>query len=336
MLRYPGRRRWLLACLVTAIALAGCENLDRGLSGRDAEFDRRRGEQAFTVVQAAGERAIFTARDREIVVEPPEGYCLDTESIQLTSRSAFVLVADCLESHQEAIENGVRNGNNGEIPLPRSFPGIMTITISGEAALGSGPAGLATFETLLGSDAGMRLLGRGENAAPGRIAATRRIEGALYVLIEQPAESRGLIFAPRFWRAFGEINGRLVLVTVSSFNDRPIAEDVMMGFVAAQMARLRRANGQPASEEEDEIAEGMTAALRLAESQGAWTGSLAWSGDGPVDTAGGGAPLPPVRVTAGEATAAATGGGSAAPVQAPVPPRRPVWATSSNAAINRG
>ena len=160
----------------------------------------------------------------------------------------------------------------------------MTVSVSGKPAYGPGAGALDAFEVLLGTEAGLKLLSRGSGSGRGRIVATRRIGGALYVLIEEPQGEDASFLAPRFWRAFFNINKRLVLVTVSSFSDRPLAEDAMMGFIAQQMIRLRQANGLPADEEEDEIARQMAESLGTGQQQGGLTvvrsnGALAPSGE---------------------------------------------------------
>ena len=218
MMRLRHRRPWLLAGVFAAMALAACET--PGLSGRDAEITRVHVGKTFAVVEASADRAVFTARGQRVVVEPPQGYCLDEGSVAVTRNAAFALVAECMQDRQAELENGSGEGRAVEIELPRAFPGILTVSVSGEPAYGWETGALDAFEELLGAEAGLKLLGRGNSPAPGKIIATRRIGGALYVLIEEPAASGPPILAPSFWRAFMNINERLVLVTVSSFSDR--------------------------------------------------------------------------------------------------------------------
>ena len=266
MMRFSDRSSWMLAAVLAVLALAACET--PGMSGRDAEFARVRAARGFAVIEATAERAVFAVRGQRIVVEPPQGYCLDEGSVTVTRSAAFALVADCMTDHQAELENGSGVGRVVEIELPRVFPGILTVSVSGEPAYGWAAGALDAFEELLGAEAGLKLLGRGKSQAPGKIIATRRIGGALYVLIEDPAAADAPILAPRFWRAFMNTNGRLVLVTVSSFSDRPMAEDAMMGFLAQQMTQLRRANGLRINREEDEIARQMAESLGAAAGQG--------------------------------------------------------------------
>jgi hypothetical protein len=254
--RRAERRRRAALGLSLVLVLAGCELTEPGLSERDDELARRAGTDAFAVVETGEERAVFAAAGSRIVIEPPEGYCLDEDSVAVSQRSAFVLVADCMQAQEAALANGADR-------LPRAFPGILTVTVSGEEAFGSGRAALASFERLLGTEAGAGLLGRGNDGGPGRVVAMNRVDGALYVLVEEVAsEGGGSLLAPRFWRAFTEINGRLVLVTVSGFSDRPMAEEEMLAFLAAQMAGLRRANGLEPSANEERIAAAVLEGLR--------------------------------------------------------------------------
>ncbi len=290
----------LVLAMFAGLVLAGCESA--GFSAREAEIERQQGKRGFAVLERGEKRALFAAKGREVAVEPPKGYCLDEESIAVSRRSAFVLVADCMGEQQAALANG-ESGDR----LPRAFPGILTVTVSGEAAFGEEPGALPAFEALLDTRAGGRLLGRGDGSAPGEIVTMRRVNGALYVLIEEAqAQGGDSILAPRFWRAFTEVSGRLVLVTVSGFNDRPMGEGEMLAFLAAQIAELRKANGQPGSADETEIAAAVM---------------------GPDGTAGA-SPLPVSRRVASSMASVASpaenpAGSGGAPVLAPMAPRRP-------------
>lgn len=257
-MRRVSKGLWLVQFLV--LALAGCES--PGFSARDTELARQQGKVGFAVLEASPARAVFAVKGREVVVEPPEGYCLDEQSLAVTRRSAFALVADCIESEEKALADG---GGSGD--LSEAFPGILTVTVSGETAFGGEPGALAAFETLLDTTAGGRLLGRGDGAGTGRVVTARRVDGALYVLVEETgAEGAQSIFAPRFWRVFTEINDRLVLVTLSGFKDRPVGEDEMLAFLAAQMTALRSANDMTASVDEAQTAARVLAGLESAPS----------------------------------------------------------------------
>jgi len=291
--RAAGDRR-LAVLSLCLLALGGCET--SGKSGLRDELARVRAEKGFAVITSTPRRVVFSARGQPIVVEPPDGYCLDEGAVEVSSRAAFALVADCLEDLQPRLASADATERIIEIDLPRSFPGVMTVSITGNSAFGKGEGenGFRKFEAALNSAAGQKMLGRGERSAPGKVITTRRIGGAFYVLIEEPIE--GGIFAPRFWRAFLHVNDRLVLVSVSGFVDRPISEEAMMGFLARQMVSLRSANGMDPVAEEDEIAKSMEETLDLRSGRDTLT---VVRSDKPVKTSDGTdpvvAPFPPLR-----------------------------------------
>jgi len=311
-------RAWAgpLLLLLSALGLGACTNLP-GESGLGAELARVRGVKSLAIVSASPERAVFMARGQRILVEPPEGYCLDEDSVAVSRNAAFALVADCLEYPQAALaEGGGAASNGGAAALPRSFPGILTVSISGAPAYGTEPGSLDAFEELLVSDSGLDLLGRGTNRQAGRVVATRRVGGALYVLIHEPVDETTSILAPNFWRAFLEVRDRLVLVTVSSFVDRPMAEDAMMGFLAQQMVRLREGNGLGGDPEESSIAAAMAASLTVPEPE---SGPVTQERPEPVGViAPGRAPRPRDRLANARTEAAPP-----APHAAPRAPARP-------------
>ena len=286
MMQFGHRRSWLGAGVLAVLALAAC--VEPGRIGPEAELARVSEPRDFAVIEATARRAVFIARGQRIVVEPTPGYCLDQGALGVTGNAAFALIAGCMQDRRAVA-----------VGPPRTVPAILTVAVSGAPAYGSQTAAFDAFEELLGAGPGLALLGRGNASAPGRIIATRRLGEALYVLIEEPAASPPHLLAPRFWRAFIDVNERLVLVTVSSLGDRPMAEDAMMGILARQMTHLRRANGLATNREEVEIARQMAARPDPAR-----------------------APIPRQRIASAGVQGGA-GGGVPAPVRAPAAPRRP-------------
>jgi hypothetical protein len=325
MMRLSSRHLMVFGGVLAAVLLSGCEY--SGLNERDYGLSGRKSYKNFAVVEASTKRAVFKVRKKRIVVEPPQGYCLDDRSIAVTPKAGFALVAECLGSQSAELAQEAGSGNLAEAALPRAFPGILTVSISGEHAYGPDADALDDFEELLGSEAGSKLLGRGDNSAPGKVIATRRIGGALYVLIEATTANGSPILAQRFWRAFININERLVLVTVSSFTDRPIAEDAMLGFLAQQMVILRRVNGQLIDREESGIADNMMAALDVAGERGGVTQAraktirVASTRSAPLQV-----PIPPQRFASagnGVGGPAPRSASVSAPNKSPAAPHRP-------------
>ena len=245
------RRRRVLPRLLVAMALlggmAGCvaPGLQRGFSGRDAELARARGSGDFSVVSATPERAVVSALGKQVAVEPAAGFCLTREAIETSSRSAFLLLGDC--ALEEPAGGGA--GAEGALDLPRGVPGIITVSISGDPGFAQTgrPNDISGLQSFVDSAEGRALLGRGGESDQVSVVETRHIGNCLYVLVED-GDSSVPVLAPRFWRAFVELNGRLTVVTISGFRDRPLPEEEMLRHLGDQVRQLQVANSEPADE----------------------------------------------------------------------------------------
>ncbi len=254
-------RRWVPPFALAL--LAACvppEPPEPGLSGRDAELLRQQGERGVVVLDVAPERAVFLARGQEVVVTPPKGHCVDGESLSDNGKVVFAMVSVCLARVEDPAD---------------VYPGILTLSISGEPAFQTEPEALDDFEAQLTSLDGLKLLGRGQSATPGSLVAIKRMGGVIYVLVEESAGGRSIL-SSRFWRAFVGVNDRLILATASGFKSRAVSDTTMLVFLARQIQALRRANAMPTAREEADIAALPVAPIPVAK--------------GPVE-----APLPPRR-----------------------------------------
>lgn len=241
----PVRAALLVGAALTL--LAGCEPGQFGLSGRDAEWARR---GAFSVVSASSQRAVLSAEGNQIAVEPSPGFCLAEDEIGTSDRSAFVLIGDCV---MDSAPTG-----DGARDLPPSMPGIMTVSLSGDPGFSSSGASardLSQLETYLDTPEGRALLGRGGDGAQVSVIDTRRQGDILYVLVEDRDGAAVPVLAPRFWRAFVELNERLAVVTVSGFRDVPMDEEEMLRHLGDQVRQLQLANAVPVEEAPVQYAE---------------------------------------------------------------------------------
>lgn len=176
-------------------------------------------------------RAVITAGGNSVVVVPPAGYCIVRDSAQTGEQGVFLLIGACPS------------------PAEGTLPALLTASISPAALFtdGTAPADeLDRLETFLGSDRGRPLLGR--SGAPGapEILESYRENDALILLVEDKGEPVLAVSAPRFWRAFLELNGRMASLSASTLagergDDRAVLA-LMRDFVAA----LRTANAASA------------------------------------------------------------------------------------------
>jgi hypothetical protein len=247
------RRSLAAAALLSGLGACAELGLERGLSGRDAEWARTAAPGDFAIVSADHRRAVVSALGNQVAVEPANGFCLAQEAIETSERSAFLLLGDCALEAPAATFSGA----DQQLDLPPGVPGIITVTISGDpgfSRLGTQAGGLADLQAFVETPEGRALLGRGGDGDQVSVADSRRIGNTLYVLVE---DSNGgvPVLAARFWRAFVELNERLAVVTISGFRDRPLPEEEMLRHLGDQVRQLQVANSEPVNERAVQVAE---------------------------------------------------------------------------------
>ncbi len=234
-------------CFAAALMMtSGC--LERGFSTRDQELERLKG---FALVSAEPSRAVVAARGRQVVVEPADRFCVAEESVETSLKSAFMLIGDCVGD--AALEQATTT-ELGELQLPRALPGIITVSISGDAMFNNAETEAQTLDDLMAflqTPKGLSMLGRdGKLSGDVQIVDSRTLGRGLYVFIEESTVENLSLLSERFWRAFVELNGRLTIVTVSGFRDRPISDQAMLAYLTNQVVHLRQANDTVPSDDE--------------------------------------------------------------------------------------
>lgn len=227
-----------------AALLAGCD--DQGFSRAGDEWDRRRAGPYY-VVSAAHDRAVVSAKGRQVAIEPAEGFCLARESVEASRLSAFALIGDCA---LDTPTDGAPRGARGELKLPRSLPGIITVSVSGDPGFAGSASddALAGLSSYIETPEGRELLGRGGPGSEVTVIESRRIDDGVYVRVDDGTDGVVPVLDSEFWRAFVEVNDRLAVVTVSGFRDRPIGTEEMLKHLVRQVETLQVANARPINE----------------------------------------------------------------------------------------
>ncbi|MEO1724938.1 MAG: hypothetical protein AAFR84_21380 [Pseudomonadota bacterium] len=226
--------RWLVP-VVAASLLTGCI-ITPGASTLDGELSRLRGGSGFAVVAVSPQEAVIDARGRTVVVNPGPGACINPDTLDLAENAAFMLLTDC------AVELGATTGTASATPagerlhLEHGFPGLTTVSVSGD------PRGtLESLERFIASDAGKVRLARGSDGAGVEVKEMREIGDALFVLARSLEPTMPLL-SDEFWRAFIELNDRLVLVTVSAFQANALGKEEMFDEALAHVQALQAGN----------------------------------------------------------------------------------------------
>lgn len=169
-----------------------------------------------------------SAGDVELVIASPNGYCIDRATIEENTRGAFMFLSDCRVV--------ASTGKAGRVPISA----ILTASISPTGLVGSEngvkPA-LAALEQFLTTPVGAYTLSKSHVDGATSILQTKQTDVALYLLIEDTAFDGSAGLSSRYWRAFTEVNGRLVALSVTGYSDSDPEEErslrIIRGFVQA-------------------------------------------------------------------------------------------------------
>ena len=141
----------------------------------------------------------------DLVVTPPAGYCADPVSSRL--RAGFAVFAPCVTLGTDA-------------PVP-SIIGVAIVQAgdTGSAMVTSGETGLRDFLT---SPQGAGLLSKGSGATIS-VISSQTSGGRVIVHFRNTAAPPMDGLGPDEWRAFTDIGGRLVTVSVRGLDDAPLS-----------------------------------------------------------------------------------------------------------------
>jgi len=176
-----------------------------------------------------------SAGDVAVVIASPGGFCVNRATITENANGAFMFLSDC-----RVVAN---TGQAGRIPISA----ILTASISPSGLAGSEKgmqAALGTLGQFLATPVGVFSLGKSQVNGAVSVLQTKQTDTALYLLVEDVAFSDDAGVSNRYWRAFTEVNGRLVALSVTGYSDADpdekrslrIIRDFMQAIVDANTA----------------------------------------------------------------------------------------------------
>lgn len=194
--------------LAALIGLAGCGGLDR-----------LRPEPA--------RESVSVARNSVTIAGPP-GYCIDDDASSLRGETPFVLLGSCAAiSGDDAAKTPVQLG-------------VLTAVVSRPG----GPSFAETLpqlEAFLASSAGRSALARDGRADSVKVLSARQSGAAMIVHLEDTSANIAPGIMPEYWRGLFEVNGRLVTVSVMSFENLPMGSEASVAMLGAFIDRIRQA-----------------------------------------------------------------------------------------------
>jgi len=202
-----------LALLCACIALAGCAG---------------QGQVPGLGLFGAGEgRGVTTLPLRSGAVEAkgPQGYCAD-RSVSRPD-DGFAVFASCLR----VTGNGTAPSVDGLVMVQVGGPDTAAVTGAEEALAG-----------VLLSDRGRSLLASGGSPESLQVADIEMQAGVVTVEFRDEAAVGPEGLGPVIWRAFLDVDGHLVTVSVRSFDTAPLAPNAQRALLGQAIDNLRGAN----------------------------------------------------------------------------------------------
>lgn len=177
------------------------------------------------------ERVVLVDGARVVITGPP-GFCLDERLVDESRTGAVAFLSDCAAPAGEA--------TIADVPLTA----VLTASVSNsglpDRARGMGPA-LDKLATFLETPFGQLTLSKSRNPALVRVLSIERRGAVVFAYVEDRGQTSRIGESPRFWRAFTEVGGRLVVLTATGLDaadpSQKRAERILVAFVEAmQMA----------------------------------------------------------------------------------------------------
>lgn len=205
--------------------LAGCGAARFGGGGGTADG----GGRSFT--PSASTSSSIEVAGREIVIKGPEGFCVDKSLSQTGGDTAFVLLGNC---------RVVSPGRGGGQPRVKA---LLTASVSGSGAGGGVRDSTASMDRFFRSDTGRTALSR--ESDPGTVEVLETFENDGMFFLRARDTSPGIVpgAADDYWRAYFDLSGQIVSVSVIGFADKPLSPAKGLSTLREFADLIRSSNG---------------------------------------------------------------------------------------------
>lgn len=212
----------VLLCILTTV-LVGCTG------------DFGTGSNSAIGINQISKSVVVKAGGTEVIVVAPDRFCVDKATVDENPRGVFMFLSDC-----QIVEN---SSGNRLARLPVSA--ILTASISPTGMAGSEngmkPA-LTALRGFLESEVGTFTLGKSNVEDATKILSVKQTDNALYLLVQDSAFRDEAGASNRYWRAFSEVNGRLVALSVTGYAHNDSEEKRSLAVIRAFMQAVLDAN----------------------------------------------------------------------------------------------
>lgn len=213
------------------LGLTGC--LGGGKSGPDlSESPIFSAERATPREDLVRSKAVMGGA---VTIAAPKGFCIDTSAHQDTEAGAFLPIGACAALTKNPAD-----------PKPGK-PAFLTATvlpmpIQASALPDEPEARLREARGFVQSDAGRAALSRVGKSETVTLLDVKSASGVLYVRVRDTSDGLPPALSNTTWRAFLEVNGRLVTASATAFADQPLGPGKGYELLREFVARIRKAN----------------------------------------------------------------------------------------------
>ncbi len=176
---------------------------------------------------------VVTAADVPVVIAAPAGFCVDRATIDENPRGVFMFLSNC-----QRVDG---TGQMARTPISD----LLTASVSPTGLAGSDKGMKQALDALgefLSSPVGVFSMGKSNIDGAVKILKVKQSDVALYILLEDSAITDAAGASNRYWRAFTEVNGRLVAVSVTGYSKKDPEEKRALRIIRAFVQAIRDAN----------------------------------------------------------------------------------------------
>lgn len=186
---------------------------------------------AFSPTEGIHRTITVKTAGQTVQIQGPPGFCIDERTVDETRTGAFVFLSDC-----------AANPDGGMATIARvPISAVLTASVSNSGLPGS----LAALHTFLETPIGQLSLGKSGNPQTITVLLMERTDTAVYAYVEDTTVTTSTGESARYWRAFTEVNGRLLALSATGY-DRYDPEQLRIKRIIEEFVdTLRRANTTP-------------------------------------------------------------------------------------------
>jgi len=173
-------------------------------------------------------RAIIFSK--KVVIQAPSGFCIDETVSKITSKPAFILFGNCAAIAQS---NSIYQSK---------VSAVLTATVS---KIKSDESSFESkhLDTYLRSKSGRELLSMSGDSNNITVLDSFKMDSSYFVLVKNTGEKASKGISDYSWRAYLQITGHLIVVSIIGFTNNPMTHDQSLKIIRHFVNDIRINNG---------------------------------------------------------------------------------------------